>query len=157
MSLAVSLHAPNDELRNQIVPINKKYPIAELLDACNRYIGDNPHDLITFEYVMLRDINDSQQHAKQLISILNNVPSKINLIPFNPYPGTSYECSQTATINKFRERLQKAGIVTVTRKTRGDDIAAACGQLVGEVQAKSARKSKVRPVVLHRKTSEVIA
>lgn len=154
VSLAVSLHAPNDELRNKIVPINKKYPIAELLDACRRYLSESPHDLITFEYVMLRDVNDSQQHAKQLISILNDVPAKINLIPFNPFPGTSYQCSHTPTINKFRERLQNAGIVTVTRKTRGDDIAAACGQLVGEVQAKSARKAKVIPITLDENTSE---
>ncbi len=154
VSLAVSLHAPNDELRNQIVPINKKYPIAELLAACKRYIGDNPHDLITFEYVMLKDVNDSPKHAKQLISILNDVPSKINLIPFNPFPGTNYECSDRPTIDSFRKRLHNAGIVTVTRKTRGDDIAAACGQLVGEVQAKSARKNGARPITFHENKPE---
>ena len=144
VSLAVSLHAPNDELRDQIVPINKKYPIAELLDACKRYAAINPHDMITFEYVMLNGVNDSLNHAKQLITVLNNVPAKVNLIPFNPFPGTQYTCSDAQTIDAFRQRLQQAGIVTVTRKTRGDDIAAACGQLVGEVMAKSARKLRLR-------------
>lgn len=144
VSLAVSLHAPNNALRDQIVPINKKYPIEQLLDACKRYAGINPHDMITFEYVMLDGVNDSLTHAKELITCLNDVPSKVNLIPFNPFPGTSYTCSSKDTINRFRDRLQNAGIVTVTRKTRGDDIAAACGQLVGEVKAKSARKSKLK-------------
>lgn len=151
VSLAVSLHAPNDELRDRIVPINKKYPIEELLAACKRYVVNNPHDMITFEYVMLKNINDSQNHAKQLITILNGLPAKVNLIPFNPFPGAQFECSEIGTINNFRERLQKAGIVTVTRKTRGDDIAAACGQLVGEFQAKSNRKQQIRiPVTLER-------
>ena len=144
VSLAVSLHAPNNGLRDQIVPINRKYPIAELLAACQRYASINPHDMITFEYVMLKGVNDSLTHAKELITILNDVPSKVNLIPFNPFPGTRYQCSEGAVIDRFRERLHNAGIVTVTRKTRGDDIAAACGQLVGEVQAKSARKSRLQ-------------
>ncbi|MGR8947580.1 MAG: 23S rRNA (adenine(2503)-C(2))-methyltransferase RlmN [Gammaproteobacteria bacterium] len=144
VSLAVSLHAPNDALRDQIVPINKKYPIAELLAACKRYASINPHDMITFEYVMLKSVNDTLTHAKELIQILNDIPAKVNLIPFNPFPGAQYTCSEPAVIAAFRERLQKAGIVTVTRKTRGDDIAAACGQLVGEVNSKSARKVKLR-------------
>ena len=156
VSLAVSLHAPNDELRDTIVPINKKYPIAELLDACKRYVEINPHDMITFEYVMLKGVNDSQSNAKELIKILNDVPAKVNLIPFNPFPGTNYECSEMETINAFRQRLQQSGIVTVTRKTRGDDIAAACGQLVGEVQAKSARKAKAHPVTMHRIGHEAV-
>ena len=103
---------------------------------------------------MLKDINDSPKHAKQLISILNDVPSKINLIPFNPFPGANYECSDRTTIDSFRKRLHNAGIVTVTRKTRGDDIAAACGQLVGEVQAKSARKNAARPITFHENRPE---
>ena len=155
VSLAVSLHAPNDELRDQIVPINKKYPIAELLDACKRYAAINPHDMITFEYVMLNGVNDSLNHAKQLISVLNDVPAKVNLIPFNPFPGAQYTCSKSQTIDAFRQRLQQAGIVTVTRKTRGDDIAAACGQLVGEVKAKSARKIRLRNELRSTRNHEV--
>ncbi|MEM7465291.1 MAG: 23S rRNA (adenine(2503)-C(2))-methyltransferase RlmN [Pseudomonadota bacterium] len=150
VSLAVSLHASNDSLRDEIVPINKKYPISELLAACQRYAKCNPHDVITFEYVMLKGVNDSLADAKALIRILNDVPAKVNLIPFNPFPGSRYVCSSKQIIDQFRERLQQAGIVTVTRKTRGDDIAAACGQLVGEVQARSARKADVR---LSRRTS----
>ena len=108
VSLAVSLHAPNNELRDQIVPINKKYPIEELLAACQRYASINPHDMITFEYVMLKGVNDSLAHAKELITILNDIPSKVNLIPFNPFPGTKYECSDTSVINRLSRALAKS-------------------------------------------------
>jgi 23S rRNA (adenine2503-C2)-methyltransferase len=145
VSLAVSLHAPNDELRNELVPLNKTYPLAELLGACRRYVGDNPHDQITFEYVMLAGVNDHPALARELVKILRGIPAKMNLIPFNPIPGADYQCSNLSTINAFREILVKAGIVTITRKTRGDDIDAACGQLVGRVLAKAARHR--RPTV----------
>lgn len=144
VSLAVSLHAPNDELRDRLVPLNKKYPIDELLAACKRYLVGNPHRRITFEYVMLDGVNDSVTHARQLIRILEGVPSKINLIPFNPFPGAPWRRSSDAAINRFRDVLMAAGIMTVTRKTRGDDIAAACGQLVGQVQDRTRRQEKHR-------------
>jgi len=140
VSLAVSLHAPDDELRNLLVPINRKYPIKELLAACQRYIAGDSRRKITFEYVMLDGINDSPEHARALIRLLRQVPSKINLIPFNPFPGTDYRCSDAATINRFRDILMEAGLMTVTRKTRGDDIDAACGQLAGKVLDKTKRK-----------------
>ncbi len=133
VSLAVSLHAPNDALRNELVPINKIHPIAELLDSCWRYAGKHSNRFITFEYVMLRDVNDSLKHADELIALLRGKPAKVNLIPFNPFPGTQYECSSSSTIYRFQERLRAKNIVTTTRKTRGDDIDAACGQLAGKV------------------------
>lgn len=135
VALAVSLHAPNDKLRNEIVPINQQYPIAELLAACRRYIGDQSRRMtITWEYVMLDGVNDSDQHARELATLLKDIPSKINLIPFNPFPGTRYRRSPTARIERFNDILWKRGLVTTTRRTRGDDIDAACGQLVGNVQ-----------------------
>ena len=140
VSLAVSLHAPNDDLRSEIVPLNRTYPVAMLLDACRAYAAANPHDQITFEYVMLKGVNDSRQLAQDLVKRLQGIPAKVNLIPFNPFPGSRYECSGRDTIDAFRERLVRAGIVTITRKTRGDDIDAACGQLVGQVRTKSARR-----------------
>lgn len=139
VSLAVSLHATNDELRDAIVPINRKYPLAELMAACKRYAASNPHGEITFEYVMLKDVNDSIAEARALVRLLNGLPAKVNLIPFNDFPGSGYERPAIATIDVFRDTLSRAGIVTITRKTRGDDIAAACGQLVGEVKAKARR------------------
>lgn len=142
VSLAVSLHAPNDELRDQLVPINKKYPIKELMAACKRYVAGKPHRRVTFEYVMLAGVNDSLEHARQLVKILRPVPSKVNLIPFNPFPGAPYECSSLAQINAFREVIMQAGIITVTRKTRGEDIAAACGQLAGKVQDRTRRSER---------------
>lgn len=144
VSLAVSLHAPNDELRNQLVPINKKYPIRELLDACTRYVGIDTRRKVTFEYVMLEGINDSTVHARQLASLLADVPSKVNLIPFNPFPQTSLRRSSQATIDRFRDELMKRGIITVTRKTRGDDIDAACGQLAGKVHDRTSRSSRIK-------------
>ncbi len=133
VSLAVSLHAPNDELRNRIVPINKLHPIADLLAACWAYAAKRANRFITFEYVMLRGVNDSLAHADELIGLLANRPAKVNLIPFNPFPGTAFKRSSAETIRHFQERLRQRGIVATTRRTRGDDIDAACGQLAGEV------------------------
>lgn len=143
VSLAVSLHAPTDPLRNELVPLNRKYPIGELLAACKRYVSDSPRRRITFEYVMLQGVNDSKQHAYELVKILSDVPSKVNLIPFNPFTGTDYVCSSKTAIDRFRNILTDAGITTVTRKTRGDDIAAACGQLAGKVQDRTRRQEKI--------------
>jgi len=139
VSLAVSLHAPEDGLRDQLVPINRKYPIRELLDACRRYVSGQRRARITFEYVMLNGINDTPAHARQLAGLLRDIPAKINLIPFNPVAGIGYNCSSEQTIRKFRDILIDAGLLTLTRKTRGDDIDAACGQLVGKVQARARR------------------
>ena len=134
VALAVSLHAPNDELRNRLVPINKLHPIAELLDACWKYAAKHANRFITFEYVMLRDVNDSLQHADELARLLKGKPAKVNLIPFNPFDGTEFTRSAAETIRMFQERLRKQGLVATTRKTRGDDIDAACGQLAGKVR-----------------------
>ena len=142
VSLAVSLHAPDDALRDQLVPLNKKYPIKQLLDACRDYVAGHNRRRITFEYVMLKDINDSLDHARALAKLLADIPSKLNLIPFNPYPHAIYQCSDQQTIDRFRDYVVSKGIVTVTRKTRGDDIDAACGQLVGRVKDKSRRSQK---------------
>ncbi len=133
VSLAVSLHAPNDGLRNDIVPINKLHPIAELLDACWAYAAKHANRFITFEYVMLRGVNDSIAHADELFRLLHRKPAKVNLIPFNPFPGTVFKRSSAETIRHFQNRLRERGLVATTRKTRGDDIDAACGQLAGEV------------------------
>ena len=139
VSLAVSLHAPNDKLRDVLVPINRKYPIAELIAACRRYANTKPHREITFEYVMLKSVNDGIAEASALVRLLQGLSAKVNLIPFNSFAQSGFERSNESVINTFRDRLLSAGIVTITRKTRGDDIAAACGQLVGEVQAKARR------------------
>jgi 23S rRNA (adenine2503-C2)-methyltransferase len=152
VSLAISLHAANDELRNQIIPLNQKYPIAELLAACKRYVVGQQRRHITVEYVMLDGINDSIQDAKDLVRILKDIPNKINLIPFNPFPGTHYKCSSRNQIVRFQQYLIDQGLVATVRKTRGDDIVAACGQLAGEVQDKSRRseRMKAQEVVIHR-------
>jgi len=134
VALAVSLHAPNDALRDRLMPINRKYPLRELLAACVRYLERAPRDFITFEYVMLSGVNDGEQQATELIALLADVPSKINLIPFNPFPGTEFRRSPREVIRRFSDSLNAAGIVTTTRKTRGDDIDAACGQLAGQVE-----------------------
>ena len=139
VSLAVSLHAPTDALRDELVPINRKYPIRELMDACKRYVGRDHRRKVTIEYVMLDGINDTPAHARQLIRVLSHVPSKVNLIPFNPFPGTDYQCSSRETIQRFSEILQAGGLITTTRKTRGNDIDAACGQLVGKVKDRTRR------------------
>lgn len=133
VNIAVSLHATNDALRDQLVPINKKYPLQALLAACRTYAKGQPRRQITFEYVMLKDINDSTAHARSLVKLLQGMPAKINLIPFNPFPESLYQCALPATIDRFRDVLVQAGLITVTRKTRGDDIEAACGQLAGKV------------------------
>ena len=134
VALAVSLHAPNDALRDRLVPLNKKYPLAELLAACNRYLEFAPRDFITFEYVMLADVNDSDEHARELIQIARQVRCKINLIPFNPFPQSGLHRSSAQRVRQFSQHLLDAGVITTTRKTRGDDIDAACGQLAGEVK-----------------------
>ena len=139
VSLAVSLHAPDDPLRDRLVPINRKYPIRELLAACRRYAEANPKQKITFEYVMLDGVNDSPEHARALVALLRAMPAKVNLIPFNPFPGAPFRRSPAAAVDGFRERLNAAGIVAITRRPRGDDIDAACGQLAGEVIARAAR------------------
>ena len=133
VSLAVSLHAPNDKLRDSLVPINKIHPISDLLDACWRYAEKHSNRYITFEYVMLENINDSMEHAQELSRLISNKPAKINLIPFNPFNGTKYKSSPIRQIKKFQMKLREKGIIVTTRKTRGDDIAAACGQLAGKV------------------------
>ncbi len=143
MSLAVSLHAPNDQLRNQLVPINKKYPIAELLRACREFVANDKRRKVTFEYVMLSGVNDQPHHAKTLAKLLRRLPAKVNLIPFNPFPNTDYQCSTIKQIEKFQAILMQAGIMTMTRKTRGEDIDAACGQLVGQVASKKTKKQRV--------------
>lgn len=140
VSLAVSLHATNDELRNELVPINKKYPIKQLLEACKFYIEGEHKRKVTFEYVMLDGINDQPQHAKELVALIKDIPSKVNLIPFNPFPGSNYKCSSNNTIDRFRKILMKSGVIATTRKTRGDDIDAACGQLAGKVIDKTKRR-----------------
>lgn len=142
VSLAVSLHAPNDALRNVLVPINKKYPLADLMALCKRYYQGEPKRKVTFEYVMLKGVNDQPEHAVQLVKLLQNVPSKVNLIPFNPFPMTEYQRSSQATIDAFRAILTAKGINTITRKTRGDDIDAACGQLAGEVKDRTSRSQR---------------
>jgi len=142
VSLAVSLHAPNDELRNILVPINKKYPLVQLMAMCKSYFKNEPKRKVTFEYVMLKGVNDQPEHARQLVKLLKDVPSKINLIPFNPFPMTEYERSPQAAIEAFRDILVAKGINTITRKTRGDDIDAACGQLAGEVKDRTSRSQR---------------
>jgi 23S rRNA (adenine2503-C2)-methyltransferase len=133
VALAVSLHAPNDDLRNQLVPINRKHPIEELLAACWHYIERQNGRSVTFEYVMLDGINDRPEHAKALARLLRGRPAKLNLIPFNVFPGTRYRCSPARTILAFRDILNEHGVIATTRRTRGDDIDAACGQLAGKV------------------------
>ena len=133
VALAVSLHAPNDQLRNRLMPINKLHPIPVLLDACWRYAANHANRFITFEYVMLRDVNDAIAQADELADLLLDHPAKVNLIPFNPFSGNTFKRSSADTIRRFQDRLRGRGLVATTRKTRGDDIDAACGQLAGKV------------------------
>jgi 23S rRNA (adenine2503-C2)-methyltransferase len=140
--LAISLHAANDELREKIMPINRKYPLKELMQACRDYPGLSNSKRITFEYVMLKGINDKPKHAKQLINLLKGIPSKVNLIPFNPWPGSDFECSDWATIESFADIVNKAGYASPIRTPRGRDILAACGQLKSE--SERLRASEVR-------------
>ncbi|MBB72672.1 MAG: 23S rRNA (adenine(2503)-C(2))-methyltransferase RlmN [Legionellales bacterium] len=148
VALAVSLHAPTDELRDILVPINKKYPLAELMAMCKKYFQGQPRRKITFEYVMLDGVNDTPKHAKQLINCLQGVPAKVNLIPFNPFPKTIYQRSSDAAIDKFQKILMAAGLTTITRRTRGDDIDAACGQLVGEVNDRTRRSERIDKIMV---------
>jgi len=142
VSLAVSLHAPNDELRNELVPLNKKYPLDQLMATCRHYFYNEPKRAITFEYVMLNEVNDTPSDARQLIDLLQGIPSKINLIPFNPFPYTQYSCSSDQRMQRFQRYLVEAGFNTRLRKTRGDDIDAACGQLAGKVYDKTGRNQR---------------
>jgi len=148
VSLAVSLHAPNDELRDILVPVNKKYPIEELIAACNRYLEKlNDKRVITIEYTMMEGVNDLPEHAKQLAKLLKRVPCKLNIIPFNPFPNSGYKRPKAAAIELFKNTMHKAGIRTTVRRTRGDEIDAACGQLVGMVDDRTKRTSQLIPVV----------
>jgi 23S rRNA (adenine2503-C2)-methyltransferase len=151
VALAVSLHAPDDALRDQLVPINRKYPIDELLSACERYLDKAPRDFITFEYCMLDGVNDSPAQARALVALVKNrLPAKFNLIPFNPFPASGLTCSPRDRVRAFGDVLLEAGIVTTIRKTRGDDIDAACGQLAGEVQDRTdaqRRMTRAIPIV----------
>ena len=150
VALAVSLHAPNDALRSELVPLNRRYPLHELMTACQRYLERAPRDFITFEYVMLDGINDSDAHAEELLALVRDVPCKFNLIPFNPFPGSGLRKSRPQRIALFSQRLTDAGIVTTVRRTRGDDIDAACGQLAGEVQDRTRVQERMaarRPVI----------
>ncbi len=142
VALAVSLHAPNDALRDILVPINQKYPLKQLMQACQSYVKAGPRDFITFEYVMLKDVNDSDKQARELIQLVKDIPCKFNLIPFNPFPGSGYETSTSQRIKSFKDILVQHGFIVTVRKTRGDDIDAACGQLAGKVIDKSRRHEK---------------
>jgi 23S rRNA (adenine2503-C2)-methyltransferase len=146
VALAVSLHAPNDALRDQLVPVNRKYPLAELVKACNRYLEKAPRDFITFEYVMLDGVNDSDAHARELVALAGKVRSKFNLIPFNPFPRSEFKRSSPERIRGFADILARAGLTATTRKTRGDDIAAACGQLAGDVADRTRRRLTLKEV-----------
>ena len=148
-SLAISLHAPNDELRNELVPINRKYPIADLLAACRRYAENfGEKRTVTVEYVLLSGVNDQPEHARQLAELLENFPCKINLIPFNPFPGSVYKRPSMISVRKFQDRLVKAGHSVTVRTTRGQDIQAACGQLAGDVHDRTRRQQKYRRIAV---------
>ena len=147
VALAVSLHAPNDALRDRLVPINRKYPLDELMAACRRYLSAAPRDFVTFEYVMLDGVNDRDADARELLRLTRDVPCKFNLIPFNPFPKSGFRSSKPERVRRFAEILIAAGIVTTTRKTRGDDIAAACGQLAGQILDRSRRILKSSPLL----------
>jgi len=153
VALALSLHATNDELRDKLVPVNRKWPIKEVIAACRRYVDARPHRHVLIEYVMLAGVNDSDQHARELVRICSQLPVKVNLIPFNPFPGTEFSCSSDERIAAFRALLQAKDIITTTRRTRGEDIDAACGQLAGQVQdrgTKQARYAKLRAAGVER-------
>ncbi|MBN8735905.1 MAG: 23S rRNA (adenine(2503)-C(2))-methyltransferase RlmN [Xanthomonadales bacterium] len=157
VSLAVSLHAPNDELRTQLVPLNKRWGIAELLDACARYAARKPRATITFEYTLMKGVNDTPALAKQLVKLMRRLPGKVNLIPFNPFPGTQYERSDETVIRDFQTVLLNAGVQTMVRRTRGGDIDAACGQLKGKVADRTRRHADFQRRVEAARASEVQA
>jgi len=141
VALAVSLHAPNDEIRSRIMPVNDAYPIARLLEACREYLEVSPRDFITFEYVMLEGVNDAPEHARELARLLKSVPSKVNLIPFNPFPDSGFARTSADRVRRFQQVLLDAGYVATVRRTRGDDIDAACGQLAGQVVNRMKRRT----------------
>ena len=145
VALAVSLHAPTDALRNELVPLNRKYPLAELMAACHRYLENAPRDFITFEYVLLAGINDRDADARALLALTRDMPCKFNLIPFNPFPDSGYRKPSGERVRRFQEILMQADVVTTVRKTRGDDIDAACGQLAGRVRDKTKRQAGIVP------------
>jgi 23S rRNA (adenine2503-C2)-methyltransferase len=147
VSLAVSLHAPDDELRTQLVPLNRKYPIDELLDACARYVARRPRSTVTFEYTLMKGVNDSPSQASQLVKLMRRLPAKVNLIPFNPFPGTQYERPDEDTIRVFQKILLDSDVQAMVRRTRGDDIDAACGQLKGQVLDRTRRSAQFRRLV----------
>ena len=148
VSMAVSLHAPNDELRDVLVPINKKYPIKELIAACNRYLDKlDDKRVITIEYTMMAGVNDLPKHAVELAKLLKQLPCKLNIIPFNPFPNSGYERPKAAAIEHFKNTMHKSGIRTTVRRTRGEEIDAACGQLVGMVEDRTRRTAKILPKV----------
>ncbi len=144
VALAVSLHAPDDKLRETLVPLNRKYPIKELMAACARYASDKHKRKVTFEYTLMDGINDQPEHARQLVKLLRRIPSKLNLIPFNPFPGTTYRCSPPERIRAFQETVMAGGLIATVRKTRGDDIDAACGQLAGKVLDRTRRSARIK-------------
>jgi len=144
VALAVSLHAPVDEVRTELVPLNRKYPIAELMQACRDYVSDKHKRTVTFEYTLIDGVNDYPEHARKLVKLLRTVPSKLNLIPFNPFPGTRYRCSTRDRIERFQEIVMQGGLIATVRKTRGEDIDAACGQLVGKVKDRTKRSERIR-------------
>ncbi len=144
VALAVSLHAPDDALRDELVPINRKYPLRELMAACARYLEQAPRDFITFEYVMLEGVNDSPEHARELLALTRDIPSKFNLIPFNPFPDSGFRRSSAERVRRFASILMESGRITTTRRTRGDDIDAACGQLAGKVLDRTRRSQRMQ-------------
>jgi 23S rRNA (adenine2503-C2)-methyltransferase len=146
VALAVSLHAPTDRLRSELMPINRKYPLRELMGACSRYLERAPRDSITFEYVMLDGVNDREADARALLALIGEVSCKVNLIPFNPFPNSGFRRSPSDRIRRFAEQLQTAGVITTTRKTRGDNIDAACGQLAGKVEDRTRRSLRIAKV-----------
>jgi 23S rRNA (adenine2503-C2)-methyltransferase len=155
VALAVSLHAPDDALRDRLVPINRKYPLKDLMAACRRYLENAPRDFITFEYVLIDGVNDSDAHAKAVLALVKDVPSKFNLIPFNPFPNSGFQRSRPERVRRFQEILMAADVIATVRKTRGDDIDAACGQLAGQVKDKSRRGVSSRLTFAPRRTLEV--
>lgn len=144
VALAVSLHAPVDDLRTELVPLNRKYPIAELMQACRDYVSERHKRSVTFEYTLIDGVNDHPEHARKLVKLLRTVPSKLNLIPFNPFPGTRYRCSSADRIAEFQDIVMRGKLIATVRKTRGEDIDAACGQLVGKVKDRTRRSKGIK-------------
>ena len=144
VALAVSLHAPVNDVRTELVPLNRKYPIAELMQACRDYVSEKHKRTVTFEYTLIDGVNDHPEHARKLVKLLRTLPSKLNLIPFNPFPGTQYRCSSQDRIKQFQEIVMRGGLIATVRKTRGEDIDAACGQLVGKVIDRTRRSERIK-------------